>query len=98
VAVDVTLTPDLTREGLARDLVRRIQTLRKEADFQLSDRITTFVDADNEMQAVVAEWGDYIKAETLSLELVAGPVPHEAEAHASLQLDGKPVSVGVRRL
>ncbi len=98
VAVDVTLTPELAREGLARDLVRRVQTLRKEADFQLDDRIATFVDAGDEIQAVVAEWGDYIKAETLSLELVTGSVPDGAEALASLHLDGHPVSVGVRRL
>jgi isoleucyl-tRNA synthetase len=98
VAVDVTLTPELAREGLARDLVRRIQTLRKEADFQLDDRIATTVDAGDEMQAVVAEWGDYIKAETLSLELVAGSMPDDAEARTSFQLEGSPVSVGVRRL
>jgi isoleucyl-tRNA synthetase len=98
VAVDITLSPELAREGLARDLVRRIQTLRKEADFQLNDRIATTVDAGDEMQAVVKEWGDYIKAETLSLELVAGSVPDDAEALASFQLDGSPVSVGVRRL
>jgi isoleucyl-tRNA synthetase len=98
VAVDITLTPELAREGLARDLVRRVQTLRKEADFQLDDRIATFVDAGDEIQAVVTEWGDYIKAETLSLELVAGTVPDSAEALASLQLDDHPVSVGVRRL
>ncbi len=42
VAVDVTLTPELAREGLARDLVRRVQTLRKEADLQLDDRISTY--------------------------------------------------------
>jgi isoleucyl-tRNA synthetase len=98
VAVDITLTPELAREGLARDLVRRIQTLRKEADFQLDDRIATTVDAGDEMQAVVTEWSDYIKAETLSLELATGSMPDDAEALASFQLDGCPVSVGVRRL
>ena len=58
VAVDVALTPELAREGLARDLVRRIQTLRKDADFQLDDRIVTYLDAADELRAVVAVVND----------------------------------------
>jgi isoleucyl-tRNA synthetase len=97
VAVDVTLTPELTREGLARDLVRRVQTLRKEADFQLDDRIVTYYDAGDELGAVVAEWGDYIRAETLSLELVAGPVPGDVHCQESFKLEGYPLTLGVKK-
>ena len=92
------LTPELAREGLARDLVRRIQTLRKEADFQLDDRIVTYYDADDELNAVVAEWGDYIQAETLSLELVPGPVPGDVPWAESFKLDGHPVTLGVKKV
>jgi isoleucyl-tRNA synthetase len=97
VAVDVKLTPELAREGLARDLVRRVQTLRKDADFQLDDRIVTYYDADDELNAVVEEWADYLKAETLSLELVAGPVPGDVPWAESFNLGGHPVTLGVKK-
>jgi isoleucyl-tRNA synthetase len=97
VAVDVTLTPELAREGQARDLVRRIQTLRKEADFQLDDRIVTFYDVDEELSAVVEEWAGYIQAETLSRELVAGPVPDDVVKKEQFKLKGQPLTLGVRK-
>jgi isoleucyl-tRNA synthetase len=97
VAVDVHLTPELIREGLARDLVRRIQTLRKEADFQLNDRIVTYYDADPELNAVVSEWADYIQAETLSLELRPGPVPADAVGKTAFKLDSHPLTLGVEK-
>jgi isoleucyl-tRNA synthetase len=97
VAVDVTLTPELAREGQARDLVRRIQTLRKEADFQLDDRIVTFYDVDEELSAVVEEWAGYIQAETLSRELVAGPVPDDVVKREQFKLKGQPLTLGVRK-
>jgi isoleucyl-tRNA synthetase len=99
VAMDVNLTPELAREGLARDLVRRIQTLRKTADFQLDDRIVTYVDTDDdELGAVVAEWIDYIQAETLSRELLSGPVPGDVPWAESFKLEGHPVTLGVKKV
>jgi isoleucyl-tRNA synthetase len=98
VAVDVTLTPELEREGLARDLVRRIQNLRKEAGFQLNDRIVTYYDADDDLSQVVDEWADYVRAETLSRELVPGPVPGDAARQESFKLEGHPVTLGVRKV
>ena len=95
--VDVTLTPELAREGLARDLVRRVQTLRKEADYQLDDRIVLYYDAADEPMAVVEEWTSYIQAETLSLELVPGPVPDDVDRQESFELGGHPLVLGVRR-
>jgi isoleucyl-tRNA synthetase len=103
VAVDVTLTPELAREGLARDLVRRIQTLRKEADFQLDDRIVTFYGTadggriDDELKAVVDEWSDYIQAETLSLELVPGLVPDDAARQGTFRLGSDALVLGVKK-
>jgi len=98
VAVDITLTPELTREGLARDLVRRLQTMRKDADFQLDDRIVTYYDADDELRSVVAEWADYIRAETLSRELVSGPVPGKVDRQESFRLEGHQLTLGVKRV
>jgi isoleucyl-tRNA synthetase len=97
VAVDVSLSPGLLREGLARDLVRRIQTLRKEADYQLNDRITTYFEAGDELAKVVEEWAGYIQAETLSTDLVCGPVPDDADYQESFKLQGLPLTLGVKR-
>jgi isoleucyl-tRNA synthetase len=96
VAVEVELTPELEREGLARDLVRRIQTLRKEADYALDDRIVTYYLGDEEIESVVAQWAEYIQAETLSLDLVSGQVPDDVDQQQSLTLAGHALTIGVR--
>ena len=72
VAVDAQLTPELRAEGLAREVVRRVQAMRKDAGFNIEDRITTFYQASGEMAQVLQTWSEYIKAETLSTELLAG--------------------------
>jgi isoleucyl-tRNA synthetase len=97
VAIDVAITPELAREGIARDVVRRIQTLRKEADFQLDDRIVTYLDAEQAFRVIVEEWSDYIQTETLSLELIAGLVPDDAARLGSYKLGGYAVTLGVRK-
>jgi isoleucyl-tRNA synthetase len=97
VAVDVSITPELAREGLARDLVRRIQTMRKEADFQLDDRIVIYYEADDQLATVLAEWAGYVQAETLSLELVRGPGPDDVDRQESFKLDGHPLVLSIKR-
>jgi isoleucyl-tRNA synthetase len=96
VAVDATLTPELRAEGLAREVVRRIQAMRKNADFDIADRITTYYQVDQALVAVIETWGDYIMSETLTTELVAGPVPDEVyrETH---KVDGNEVHLGIRQ-
>jgi isoleucyl-tRNA synthetase len=96
VALDTELTPHLFSEGLAREVVRRVQTLRKEADFDLDDRIVTTYEADDELAAVVAQWDDYIRAETLSDELLAGP-PQAGARSESYQVEGYALTLGVAR-
>ncbi|HSG19066.1 MAG TPA: DUF5915 domain-containing protein, partial [Anaerolineae bacterium] len=72
VAVDTTLTSDLIREGFARDLVRAINTLRKNAGLALDDRIRLYYLADDELSLTFVQFGDYIRQETLAVELSAG--------------------------
>jgi isoleucyl-tRNA synthetase len=66
VALDVTLTPELEAEGIARDLVNRIQNLRKDKDFNVTDRISVRIENHPVVAAAVAGFGDYIKAEVLA--------------------------------
>ena len=96
VGVATAITPELADEGVARELVRRIQDLRREADFELSDRITTWCAGDDTIARVLAAHGDYVKAETLSVELLTQPPPGDAQQTA-FTLDGVEVVAGVRR-
>ncbi len=94
VALDTSLTPELVAEGLAREVVRRIQTMRKEADFQLDDRIVTTYATDDELSSVIAQWAAYVEAETLSDELLAGP-PQEGARSENFQVDGHQLTLGI---
>jgi isoleucyl-tRNA synthetase len=69
VALDVTLTPELVAEGLARDFVRGVQDARKSADLQIEDTIRLVYQADREAAAAIAAHADYIKGETLAVTL-----------------------------
>ncbi len=86
MAVTTTITPELRREGLARELVRRIQNMRKEADFRIEDRIYTYYQAGPELREVFELFADYIKRETLSLELIEGE-PEEGAYSSTFELE-----------
>jgi isoleucyl-tRNA synthetase len=88
VGVDLTLTEELVAEGLARELVRRIQNLRKEADFRIEDKIHTYYEGDPELTAVMREYGDYIRQETLSEEMIEGQGPQGSHT-GRFQIGGK---------
>jgi isoleucyl-tRNA synthetase len=96
VAIDAAITPELRAEGLAREVVRRIQDLRKQADFNIEDRITTYYQAEGDLAAVFADWADYIQAETLSESLVTGPAPQGAHRE-ELQIEGQALALAVER-
>ena len=67
VALSTALTPELIREGMARDFVRHVQQSRKDADLDITDRIQIAYSADDdEAKKAVDEWSDYIQAETLA--------------------------------
>ena len=66
VALDVTLNEALLAEGTARDLVNRIQNLRKDKDFNVTDRISIRIERHPAIEAAVAQFGDYIKEEVLA--------------------------------
>jgi isoleucyl-tRNA synthetase len=70
VALDVTLTPELEAEGAARDLVNRIQNIRKEQDFKVTDRIRVSVENHPLIAEAVHQFADYIQGETLADELL----------------------------
>ncbi|CAH1001731.1 Isoleucine--tRNA ligase [Neolewinella maritima] len=88
VALDIDVSPALAREGLARELVSRIQTMRKEAGLEVTDRIRIALSAPEEVQLAVQTYRDYLMEETLADDLairdtVEGDLlelPHEQQA------------------
>jgi isoleucyl-tRNA synthetase len=99
VALDTRLTDALRQEGLARELVRRVQDARKNAGFNISDRIAIFLaglDPGGPWAAAVARWGDYIRGETLADEIVAGALPPQAHTEA-VEEEGGRFTLGVVR-
>ena len=72
VAIDTEVTEDLRLEGLAREIVRRVQNMRKEAGFRIEDHIVTGYEGGEALQPVFDRFGDYIAQETLSDSLARG--------------------------
>ena len=69
VILNTELTEDLIREGLARELVSKVQQLRKTKDFNVEDRIHLYYSSDEDMDKCIEEFSEYIKHETLSLDI-----------------------------
>ncbi|RNC84358.1 MAG: isoleucine--tRNA ligase [Balneola sp.] len=69
VAVDTEMTVELVQEGIAREFVNRVQNMRKEADFEVTDRIAVGIDAKDELKEAVVSMSEYIKQEILAEEL-----------------------------
>jgi isoleucyl-tRNA synthetase len=102
VVVDTEVPAELRDEGLAREIVHRIQNLRRDAGFDVSDRITTYWQSDpstgsgQALRRVLSAFAEYVKGETLSVELIEGEPP--AKAHRSEQeVDGHNLTLGVRK-
>ena len=96
VVVDTELSPALLDEGLAREIVHRIQNMRREAGFEISDRITTYWQGDDDIRRVMNPHADYIAAETLSLSL-EDSAPHGDAHREDSAIDGHEVLLGVRK-
>ena len=96
VAVDTTITPELADEGLARELVHRIQNLRRSAKFEITDRIITSYRGPDRVGEVMHKFADYIRQETLSDSLTEGE-PGEGANSETHKMDGMEVTLGVRR-
>lgn len=73
VALDKTITPELKNEGIARELVNRIQNLRKESGFEVTDSITVSLQAHKDIEKAIAQNAEYIKNETLARNLEVVP-------------------------
>jgi len=90
--LDTTVTPELAAEGLARELVSKVQQMRKANDYEMMDNIKIFVEADADVKAAVDTFGDYIKKETLATSI------EEASGLETYDLNGHKTGIGVERV
>lgn len=70
VALDINLTDELIAEGTARELVNRIQNLRKTSNFDVTDKITIYIEDNDSVRSAVVQFGDYIKSEVLGVDII----------------------------
>ena len=99
VALDTQLTEELKSEGLAREFVSRVQSLRKSGGFDVSDRIAVTFSAESAVRAAIETHADYIREETLAEALAPAADPaHDAEAEERFEIAGEAVHIGARRV
>jgi isoleucyl-tRNA synthetase len=98
-ALDPSLDDELKEEGLARELVNRIQRLRKDGGLEITDRIRLGIFGPPEVRAAADRWGGFIAGETLATEFHVGEEgsPGEWEGYRDLDLDGVSAAVGLER-
>lgn len=107
-ALDTTLTDALVQEGLAREVVRRIQATRKDAGFEVDDHIEIVYSAGESVQAAIEQFADYIKAETLAESLKQGEaangfyraefLPNPDDPKDDNSIKGESLVIGVKRI
>lgn len=98
VAVNTALTPELRAEGLAREFVRQIQTMRKDAQLNIEDRIITrYETAGERLLSAISSFNEYIARETLSTDIRQDKIGDGFYTEQT-RLDGEPVTIGIKRV
>ena len=95
-ALDTQLTDELKREGLARDVVSRVQRMRRDAGYQVTDRIHLWVDGDEPVREAALAHRSYISEETLALALAVAPAD-SADLVQDVDFDGVKARIGVKK-
>ena len=95
VALDITVTPELEREGIARELVNRIQNIRKANNYEITDKIAIKIEANEHIDDTITEFRSYISSQVLanSLEIV-----EKLDDFEALDFDDYMVNIKVERI
>lgn len=96
VGINTKLSTALEHEGLVRELIHKIQLMRKEADFNLIDRIKVFYQTEPKLKEAILEHLDYLKNETLALEVVEGT--SKAQITRELNINGIKTTISLQRI
>ncbi|HEC78978.1 MAG TPA: isoleucine--tRNA ligase [candidate division WOR-3 bacterium] len=95
VGLKTVLTKELENEGMVRELIHKIQLLRKEADFNLVDRIKIFYQTEPRLKEAIVENLDYLKNETLATEVTEGT--KTGEINKTVDINGIKAKINLRR-
>ncbi len=95
VALDVTVTPELRQEGIARDLINRIQNIRKSRDYNITDRIDVVIEPNEFTDEAVANFSDNIAGQVLATSITVAPLASVADDE-KLDIDGTPVNINIK--
>lgn len=95
VALDTELDDELKMEGIAREFVNRIQNIRKNAGFEVTDRIRVYVDSPIDFAPAIEKMGDYIKSETLAVELSTSK--NDGGFSEEVEIENRKVKISVKK-
>ena len=95
VAVITELTEELIQEGIVRDMIRSVQNMRKEAGFNVEDRITVFCDAEDDLKKALQSYENYFCNEVLAVNLSYNSA--ESEFSKKVEIRGQKVNYGISR-
>ena len=101
IALDVQITEALKKEGVARELINRIQNLRKDSGFEVTDKVEVVIFANGEVrqeiEASLASYEEYIATQTLALSIKIGDETQVPEGAADVEWDGGDVKMVLTR-
>src|SRR5207247_5772166 len=95
VAIDSTSPEELINEECAREFVNRVQNMRKDAGFEVTDRIRIHFEAPSRVAEAVQRLSDYVKSETLATHVTLGR--DSAEHWEKWDIDGEPCEIGISK-
>ncbi|MEO0010108.1 MAG: class I tRNA ligase family protein, partial [candidate division WOR-3 bacterium] len=96
IGLDTSLTPELEYEGIARELVRKIQNMRKSAGFEVVDRIALSCQCAGKLEAAIRMFSDYIRQETLAQDISFAPLA-DYDSVAEFAINNCPIRVEIKR-
>lgn len=97
VALDITVTDDLRREGIARDIVNRVQNIRKSRDYEITDRINLVFAPNALTDDAIKEYSQYIAAQVLADSITVAPIAEDAPGVETLDIDEITLLVSVNK-
>jgi len=96
VVLDTNLTEALIEEGFVREVISKVQTMRKDTDFEVTDRIRVTIETTDKLAAIVEKAAEDIKAAVLATELTLGAAPEGVEAQ-KWNINGEKAFISIRR-
>ena len=95
VVLDTTLTDALSEEGMVREVVSKVQSMRKEADFKVMDHILLSVSGNKRIEAIVAKNAEEIASDVLATKVVCGEEPVEGAKAQTWDINGEKATIAV---